>query len=549
MAHLVVVEGERKGQAIRLGGATSFGRGLDVDVRLDDLMVSRRHARLLSGDDGRYLLEDLASSNGTFLNGEQVTDQWLTDGDEIQIGETTFMFREELGHRPSQQPFEVVPEKGAQRKTAVLRDSISAADTKTRWVLPKEVARARDLLTAAGEVNEAIGVGLDEESVLEGTLETVFGMLPGTDRACVVLRDPETGELRSRATKLREGFTPEGIPSMSATILEYVLEKQQAVIWNNLSGGDDPLKAPDHASSAMCAPLMSEGEVLGFVVAEATRMTSAYVQAGLGVLASLANVAGFAVANARLHDRLLRRQRIERDLAGARRIQNAFLPEETPRVEGYECHEWYATALEVGGDFYDLVEMPGRRILAVVGDVSGKGITAALMMAKVAGSVRFIAPSEPEPAAMLARINDVVIQSAPDMFITLLVMLLDCEAYTVTTASAGHLWPLLRNPDGSVERLEGETGFSVGMVHDVDYPQFTMPMTAGSVLCAFTDGITEAMDADGEQFGQNRLIRAVGGAPGSAGGVLTAVQDAVRAHAAGQPQSDDITLVCIGRTG
>jgi serine phosphatase RsbU (regulator of sigma subunit) len=268
----------------------------------------------------------------------------------------------------------------------------------------------------------------------------------------------------------------------------------------------------------------------------------------LAVLAGLANVASLAASHARLHAQLLERQRIDRDLAGARRIQHAFLPEKTPEIGGYECHQWYTTAMEVGGDFYELVEMPKRQLLTVVGDVSGKGITAALMMAKVTGSVRFIAPLELQPAALLARINEVVLQSAPDMFITLLVMLLDCEAHTVTMASAGHLWPLLRHADGSVDCLEGESGFAVGMVADADYPESVVPMPPGAVLCAFTDGITEAMNADGDQFGHDRLAAAVAGAAGSAGGVLIAVQEAVRTHVAGHPQSDDITLVCLGRS-
>ncbi|GAF98892.1 unnamed protein product, partial [marine sediment metagenome] len=277
--------------------------------------------------------------------------------------------------------------------------------------------RLRTLL----EIFQSIGTALDEDELLERILDQLFDVFPESGRGFIILRDPDTGMLTPRAVKKAKPDvtdSEERLP-ISGTIIEYVLERKQAVLSADAMSDD---RFPTSQSildfemrSVMCAPLMYEDEVLGFILLDTQRIASNYDEEGLTLLAGIANQAALSIANARLHSQLLKRERLEQDLRNARRIQNSFLPTEPPHVGDYEFVDWYGTALEVGGDFYDFIELPGGEVVVVVGDVSGKGITAALMMAQMASNVRFFAGARPQPAELLAKLNQVALSSATDM--------------------------------------------------------------------------------------------------------------------------------------
>lgn len=558
MAHLVITKGDNAGATVPLQKVTCIGRGLDMDVRLDDLTVSKRHARIISNDRGEYLVEDLASSNGTFLNGAQVTTKKLDDGDEIRIGNSVFVFYKGAKGAQVMAADRTLIEIGDERtSTSVLSAVRVDHETATGRVgaettiedLTTTNYRLRTLL----EIFQSIGTALDEEELLKKILDKLFEVFPETSRGFIILRDPDTGQLTPRAVKMaRPGDHSDERLQISGTILEYVLEQKQAVLSADAMSDE---RFPTSQSildfemrSVMCAPLMCEDQVLGFILLDTQRIASNYDQEGLTLLAGIGNQAALSIANARLHSQLLRRERLEQDLRNARRIQNSFLPQEPPHVEGYEFVDWYGTALEVGGDFYDFVELPDGEVLVVVGDVSGKGITAALMMAKMASNVRFFAGAGPQPAELLRRLNQVALSSETDMFVTVLVMFIDSRNHTIRLSNAGHCYPMLRKADGKVERVEGGNGFPVGIAREADFPETSLAIGPGEVLCAFSDGVVEAMNEQGELFGYKALARCIAEAGGSAADVVKGIQKAIRQHSGTAAQSDDLTLVCMGRT-
>jgi serine phosphatase RsbU (regulator of sigma subunit) len=300
--------------------------------------------------------------------------------------------------------------------------------------------------------------------------------------------------------------------------------------------------------SVMCAPLMYEEEVLGFILLDTQRIASNYDKEGLQLLVGIANQAALSIANARLHRRLVQRERLEQDLRNARRIQNSFLPTEPPQIEGYQFVDWYGTALEVGGDFYDFIELPDRQVLVVVGDVSGKGISAALMMAQMASNVRFFAGSRAGPSGLLQKLNDVALSPANDMFVTVLVMYVDCNENVVHLSNAGHCYPMRRKPNGQVERIEGANGFPVGITEEAEFPEITVELGDGEIITAFSDGIIEAMNEDGELFGYRKLSATMAESADNPADVVKGIQKAMRDHTGAAAQSDDLTLVCFGRT-
>ncbi|KPK64411.1 MAG: hypothetical protein AMK73_04670 [Planctomycetes bacterium SM23_32] len=418
----------------------------------------------------------------------------------------------------------------------------------------EELSSVNFRLTTLLEIFQSIGMALDEDELLNKILDKLFEVFPETGRGFIILRDPDTGQLTPRAVKKAkpgEGDQEERL-QISGTIIEYVLEQKQAVLSADAMSDE---RFPTSQSildfemrSVMCAPLMYESEVLGFILLDTQQIAGNYDEEGLTLLANIANQAALSIANARLHAQLLRRERLEQDLRNARRIQNSFLPKEPPHVGGYEFVDWYGTALEVGGDFYDFIELPDDEVLVVVGDVSGKGITAALMMAQMASNVRFLAGVRPEPAALLSRLNQVALNSATDMFVTILVMFINCREHTVRLSNAGHCYPMLRRPNGDVKRIEGGNGFPIGITQDADFPETGFSIEPGSVICAFSDGIIEAMNEEGQLFGYKRLSRSMAEADGAPEDVVKNIQRAIREHAGGAAQSDDLTLVCIGRT-
>jgi sigma-B regulation protein RsbU (phosphoserine phosphatase) len=560
VAHLVVVKGQNAGSRIALDRVTCIGRGVDMDVRLDELTVSKRHARILRNDKGEYVVEDLASSNGTFLNGRQITTKQLAEGDRIAVGDTLFEF-----HRPEGESA-LMPRASAEtlldiekedRASSMVRSSVDASYRAPSAALGETtveaLSQANYRLTTLLDIAQSIGSALDEDELLEKILDKLFEVFPETNRGFIILRDPDTGELTPSKRRVKRATGPEEERlQISETILEYVLERKQGVLIEDTMSDD---RLPTSQSildfemrSVMCVPLMYEDEVLGFVQLDTDRIATNYDSDGLTLLVGISNQCALTIANARLHSQLVRRERLEQDLQNARRIQNSFLPQEPPRVEGYEFEDAYATALEVGGDFYDFVELAEGRIVIVVGDVSGKGITAALMMAKMASNVRFFATTMTGPSQLLEELNRVALSSETDMFVTVLIMWLDCREHTVRMANAGHCYPLLRRADGEVVRVEGGGGFPVGIMADAEFPEADpLPLAPGDMFCVFTDGVIEAMNDSREQFGYKQLAREMASASRSPGEVVKQVQKAIREHVGLAAQSDDLTLVCFGR--
>ncbi len=562
MAHLIAKSGDRTGEKIPLAQVTSLGRGTDMDIRLDDATASKRHARILRNDKAQYVIEDLASSNGTFLNGKMVTTKQLNEGDQIRIGGTTFEFR-----RPEAESIVAAEPLGEtlvdieaddQATSALVRSSVDASFETSHHIPVGETTiealtttnyRLRTLL----EIGHSLGTALDEDELLNKILDRLFEVFPETNRGFIILRDPDTERLTQRASRMVKTKGPDDEKlQISETILDYVLEQKKGVLISDAMSDE---RLPTSQSildfemrSVMCVPLKYEDEVLGFMQLDTDHIATNYDEEGLTLLVGIANQAALTIANARLHKQVVQRERLERDLAHARRIQQSFLPQSPPQIEGYRFGDRYATALEVGGDFYDFVEVPENRLFIVVGDVSGKGITAALMMAKMASNVRFFASTQSGPGGLLERLNEVALSSETDMFVTIIIMCLDYANHTICMANAGHCYPLLRKANGEVERVQGANGFPVGITEEADFPEDTFSIDAGDVLCLFTDGIIEAMNEDSEQFGYDKLSEQLKAATASTDDVLARVQKAIRDHAGLAPQSDDLTLVCFGRT-
>ena len=247
----------------------------------------------------------------------------------------------------------------------------------------------------------------------------------------------------------------------------------------------------------------------------------------------------------------LARARLKIDLEFAREVQHGFLPR-LPEVPGYEFFAYYESAFEIGGDYYDLIPLPRQRVAVLLGDVAGKGVAAALLMAKLSADARFCMLTEPDPATALTRLNSLMTQSGiADRFVTLTAAILDPESHTVTLVNAGHPSPLLYHRATRIvtEAISLDvTGLPLGVQGGFAYASCEVRLEPGDCILAFTDGVTEAMDVNNVQFQQRGVYAAVQGEAYSLRALGERVVEAVRQFADGRNQHDDIALVGFGRT-
>jgi sigma-B regulation protein RsbU (phosphoserine phosphatase) len=298
-------------------------------------------------------------------------------------------------------------------------------------------------------------------------------------------------------------------------------------------------------------PLIAEGRSIGALVIN-TRRPRLLDESEMRFLHLMANQAAIAIEKARLHQEEIKQQRLEQELAVARQIQLSFLPEACPVVPGWDVAAYYQAARLVGGDFYDFFELPGGpgRLGIVIADVADKGVPAALFMALSRTMIRTTALSGRSPAAALTRANELMLKdSQADLFVSAFYATLDVPSGGLTYANAGHNRPLwLQIARGEFQELAAR-GIVLGIFENIELEEREIEVTPGDFLIFYTDGVTEAMNAEDELFGEERLRAAVAAAApeASAQQVLEAVVDAVNAFTGDTPQSDDLTLFVVQR--
>jgi sigma-B regulation protein RsbU (phosphoserine phosphatase) len=274
-----------------------------------------------------------------------------------------------------------------------------------------------------------------------------------------------------------------------------------------------------------------------------------FSQSDFVVFKSIAEQSAFALYNAIIYSEANEKKRLDHDLEIARDIQRILLPAEAPTVRGFEIYGINVPAHQVGGDYFDYINVDEERLGVAIADVSGKGVPASLIMAICRSVLRSQAPQNPSPADVLQKVNRQLYPDIKeDMFITMIYLVLDSVG--ITLSRAGHDAPLLyKRGSGSVIPLKPRgmvLGIDSGSVFDRLTSDFTVPLERGDCLVLYTDGVTEALDNDGNEFGVGRMIDSIRqSAPHGAQSIVTRLIEDVRSFAASTPQNDDITLIAI----
>lgn len=301
--------------------------------------------------------------------------------------------------------------------------------------------------------------------------------------------------------------------------------------------------------SILCVPLTVQDRIIGVSQLINKLSGEAFTEEDQELFRLLNAQVAIAVDNARLHAARLKQERLERDLVFAQAIQQSFLPQELPSEADIEFAASCTSALEVGGDFFDVIPLPEGRYATVLGDVSGKGVSAALYMARLVSEIRHLVLRLEEPGAVLGVLNDQLAkESQRGMFVTLACAIVDPAAGTMLLANAGHLPPLVRPPGGGrPAALETGVGPPVGVIGGVTYAAQTHQLLPGQVVALYSDGVIEAQAADGSFFGMERLEELLAATSGPPVAVCDQVIEAVNAFVGGSAQHDDLTLVTFGK--
>jgi sigma-B regulation protein RsbU (phosphoserine phosphatase) len=297
-------------------------------------------------------------------------------------------------------------------------------------------------------------------------------------------------------------------------------------------------------------PLIVAGRSVG-ALAINTRQSRLFDEQEARFMHLMANQAAVAIEKARLHRQEIEKLQLEKELIVGREIQLSLLPKSLPVLPGWDLAVYYQAARQVGGDFYDFFHLPGEpgRLGLVIADVAGKGVPAALFMALSRTAIRIAAQTDPSPAAALARANELIMQdSYADLFVTACYAVLDTAGGRLIFANAGHNRPLwLRAATGEFEELAAR-GIVLGFFAGIDLEECQIDVAPGDLLILYTDGVTEAMDAAHQLFGQERLRAAVAARDQDcAQEIVQAIVEAVITFTGNIPQSDDCTVLVVKR--
>ncbi|MGE0609420.1 MAG: SpoIIE family protein phosphatase [Pirellulales bacterium] len=553
MALLQVLKGPLPGQQHHLDRDRSvMGRHPDCDIVIDVGAVSRQHAHIRAVN-GEFLIEDLGSRNGTFVNEQKVEQpQALKDQDEIKICDVVFAFRDRASTATVQLPIDTtmtLEETEEDSSTIMSKLDVSTSQSGVRVQVNPEVK-----LRAFMEITQSLAKAISLDDVLPKILDSLFKIFAQADRGFIVMQESPDAPPITKAVKYRRAGSDD-TPRISRTIFKEAMTSKQAILSADAATdsrfGASQSIADFRIRSMMCVPMInSDGASLGIIQIDTLDQRSRFQQEDLEVLASVAAQAAFAVENAKLHEGALRQQAVDRDLALAQRIQKGFLPSGKPNVPGYDFFDYYGAANEVGGDYYDYVTLADGRVGVIVADVSGKGIPAALLMAKIASEAKFYLATVPNPAHAIMHLNNSFCQAGfDDKFCTFVLQLIDPKDHVVTIVNAGHMPPMVRKADGTVIEVgEAEAGLPLGVDGDFEFELFRYQLEPGDSMTSFTDGISEAMNAEGGLYDipriREQLLVPKVESMQQLGQTLL---DDVRKFVNGYKQSDDMCLVCFSR--
>ncbi len=547
--HVVPVQGEPFEHPLEADSLV-LGRASSSDLVLEDRFLSRHHSRIFRREDGRLLIEDLGSRNGTLLNGQPVrAPQPIAAGDVIKISGSVLTVLDENVPAPRHPAASTTfGEHTIFRSASGLLEKDSASHS--RGIEGEEALRRyADRLNLINEVHRALGRSMELDELLELILERAFDHLQ-PEQGAIYLKGKD-GELALAASR-----SVPGIPSQtfySRSLVHEVTEKCLAALVLDLESDERFAGAQSILAtgirSLVAAPLLDDEGALGMMVLSSRAGVRQFSESDMELLVSLGSIAALRIRNVALLVEAAERRRLEQELALGRRIQVAVLPARLPEVPGWALHGGNIPSRGVSGDYYQvLTRREGRECVMMVADVSGKGIAASLLTVSLEALSSVPIEDGLPPEEICGRLSRLLYQrTPPEKYATAFLAVLEPESGALRYTNAGHNPALVVRAAGETETL-GPTGTPIGLLPEAAYEAGQISLGVGDSLVLYTDGITEPEDPDGEEYGLERLVRICArhrGAdlPDLAAAIENDLEDFVR----GEAFPDDRTLVMARR--
>lgn len=547
MPSLIVTSGALTGQVFSFSETAVIGRGQFSDIRLNDATVSRRHALIRSlGAD--YELSDQDSANGTRHRGKRLAAPTLIhDGDEIEFGEVKAIFRSAANPRDSLPPSRPAAA-SAPPQPPVGAPAGATGETGALPTIAAAPPGLRELLARLKLLCDVGALARREEPLRDQLLRALDALLAAFPQArcAAVYASDASGHVAPLVRKGRADPAPD-LPHADAFLLE-ALRHENGIAVVDAAGRDAlaaRLRLEQLPDAVLGMPIRVGVQLLGALYLDSTDAAHAWRAGDQELFVAVAGQIGWLIATQRgsSSERAIEAH----DLALARRIQQRFLPQGAPDIGGYRIAESYAAARVIGGDYFDFFNYRDGRAGIVIADVSGKSVSGALYMARLSVQVRALARHMGGPGELLAGLNRKLYQELePGMFVTMLAAALEPEHGALEFSCAGHPPPLLRAADGRVSDLAAAGALPLGAMNDAQFPQHSASMAPGSCVLFYTDGLDEAHNESNELFGKTRVMQALA-RPGDAQETLDALLTDLARFTAGEPQSDDLTLIVISR--
>ena len=540
---MAVLEFIQDGQAFSYAlseGETIIGRGTECHLQLSSKAVSGRHARILKRR-GDFLLEDLASRNGTWINARQVTSPvLLRNADRLKLGDVLLCFVDEYGV--------AVPMSTGLDDATAITTAVRSAGRYGRFEVQPEAK-----LKAVLEISTRLAGTVDLKSLLPKIVDTLLQIFPHADRACILLIDETSGSMVSRAMNNR-GHDPGTAVQLSRTIVGKVLNEKKGILSTDAS--TDTQFASSNTivdlsiRSMMCAPMLGlDGAPLGIIYMDCQIMGNPFTKEDLDLLMAVAGQAALSYENARLVASYIEKQKQDNELSIARTVQHALLPNTFPEVDGYQFYASYDSARAIGGDYYDCFMLDDEKVVLTVGDVAGKGVPGALLMTWLSSCVQSTLRFVTDVERAFRTINEYTCNNTVGgRFVTFVLIVIDLKTHQLALMNAGHLSPLIRRENGGVETFgDDAVGPPIGIIEDHPYEVDRRLFHPGDTFVIITDGVYEALNDAGELYGTERVVSLMQEGKSTAEELAKALLADVRKHAEGQAQNDDITIVAISR--
>jgi phosphoserine phosphatase RsbU/P len=525
------------------GDRISLGRSSAAELYYpDDGGLSRQHL-VIERDGDEWALRDLGSKNGTTLNGIRITERTqLKSGDRIAAGHLILVY--DMASLRTPKPVVIFDA----RDDAEANPSSSTVITHLDGVIKSDDTPGAAETLAATHVSALIRAGNELAGhlplpelfrfILDLSIQTVKA-----DRG--LLMTLEDGELVVRANK-GEGFR------ISTAVRDRVLNSGLSVLVRDTSI-DDAFRerrsiVEQNIRTLMAVPLQTRDQIIGVIYVDSPSLLREFTKDDLNLLTVMANIAAIRIEHTRFAEVEQARQLLARDLEQAAEIQQRFLPAVAPTVRGLDLSGHNAPCRTVGGDYYDFFPYEESRIAMVLGDVSGKGMPASLLMMGLQARVQVLIEEPKNLADVMTRLNRITSANCPsNRFISLFFCILDGDTGELAFCNAGHNPPLIVRKNGEYEQLKGG-GPVLGILPFIEYQEHRSRLDEGDVLVIYSDGVTEATNPAGREFGIDGLADAVvknRNQPAAA--ILNAINRAVAVYTAAAAQADDITLIVARR--